>query len=146
MENIIDMVLALKNVSIFQDLPDHVLADIAEITSTLIIPAGEKFITKGAIGENMFLIKSGTAKIHDGDHTITTLSDNQIVGELALLAPVKRTADVTALEEMVVFKINRDYFSDLLAEEFDIVKGVMMALVERIILNNKKLKEANLSA
>ena len=88
MENIIDMVLALKNVSIFEEIPDHVLADIAEITTTEIIPSGEKFIVKGAIGENMYIIKSGTAKIHDGDHTITTLADNQIVGELALLAPV----------------------------------------------------------
>ena len=146
MENIIDMVIALKNVSIFEDLPDHVLADIAEITTTSIIPAGEKFISKGDIEENMFIIKSGTAKIHDGEHIITTLGQNQIVGELAILAPVQRTADVTAVEEMLVFKINRDYFSDLIAEEFEIVKGVMIALVERIIINNAKLKDANLSA
>lgn len=140
MENIIDMVLALKNVSIFEDLPDHVLADIAGITSTELIPQGEKFIKKGDLGDKMYIIKSGKAKIHDGDHLITTLGENQIVGELAILSPVKRTADVTALEDLVVFKINRDFFSDLLAEEFDIVKGVLHALVERIILNNKKLK------
>lgn len=139
------MVMALKNVSIFENLPDHVLADIAEITVVESIDKGSTFINKGDLGDNMFIIKSGKAKVHDGEHSITILHENQIVGELAILAPVQRTADVTALENLTVFKINRDYFADLLAEEFDIVKGLMISLVDRIIKNNEKLKEAKLS-
>lgn len=139
------MVMALKNVSIFENLPDHVLADIAEITVVESIDKGSTFISKGDLGDNMYIIKSGKAKVHDGDHDITTLHENQIVGELAILAPVQRTADVTALEDLTVFKINRDYFADLLAEEFDIVKGLMISLVHRIIQNNEKLKAANLT-
>lgn len=143
MENIIDFIIALKNVNIFQNLPDHVLADIAEITLVDSFVAGETFIKKGDLGDNMYIIKEGSAKVHDGEHTFTKLSKNQIVGELAILAPVKRTADVTALENMTVFKINREYFSDLLAEEFDIVKGVLSTLVETIIKNNEQLTELN---
>ena len=139
MENIIDMVMALKNVSIFQKIPDHVLADIAEITQIVEISKGEHFIKKGDIGDNMYIIRSGKAKIHDGENEITTLHENQIVGELAILAPVTRTADVTAIEDLVVFKIKREYFSELLAEEFDVVKGVMASLVNTIIKNNEKL-------
>ncbi|NNE27777.1 MAG: cyclic nucleotide-binding domain-containing protein [Saprospiraceae bacterium] len=141
MDNIIDMVLALKNVSIFQNLPDHVLADIAEITKVGSIDKGTTFIKKGDLGEEMYIIKSGVAQIHDGEHVITNISENQIVGELAILAPVQRTADVTALEDMTVFIINRDYFSDLLAEEFEIVSGVMVSLVDTIIQNNNIIKE-----
>jgi len=140
MENILDMVMALKNVSIFENIPVHVLADVAEITTVQQINRGETFIRKGDLGENMYIIKSGKAKIHDGDQIITTLDENQIVGELAILAPVKRTADVTALEHLTVFVINREYFADLLSEEIEIVKGVMVSLVERIVLNNEKLK------
>lgn len=139
MENIIDMVLALKNVSIFQKIPDHVLADIAEITEIDEIPKGKTFINKGDLGDNMYIIKLGKAKIHDGEKLITNLEENHIVGELAILAPVRRTADVTALEDLIVFKIKRDYFSDLLAEEIDIVKGIMASLVNTIIKNNERL-------
>ncbi len=140
MENIIDLVLALKNVSIFNNIPDHILADIAEIIKIETISKGETFIRKGELGEEMYIIQSGEAKIHDGDHIFTTLRENQIVGELAILAPVHRTADVTALKDTLVFVINREYFSDLLAEQFDIVRGVMASLVQRIIESNEKLK------
>jgi len=143
MENIIDLVLALKNVSIFNNMPDHILADIAAIIKIETINKGETFIQKGELGEEMYIIQSGKAKIHDGDHTFAILQENQIVGELAILAPVRRTADVTALKDIMVFVINREYFSDLLAEQFDIVKGVMASLVQRIIESNEKLKGEN---
>lgn len=143
MENIIDLVLALKNVSIFNNMPDHILADIAAIIKIETISEGETFIRKGELGEEMYIIQSGKAKIHDGEHTFTTIKENQIVGELAILAPVKRTADVTALSDTTVFVINREYFSDLLAEQFDIVRGVMASLVQRIIESNEKLKSVN---
>ena len=143
MENIIDLVLALKHVSIFNNIPDHILADIAEIIKIEKIERGETFINKGELGDEMYIIQSGKAKIHDGDHDIAILEENQIVGELAILAPVKRTADVTAMEDCLVFVIQREYFSDLLSEQFDLVQEVMSSLVQTIIEMNKKLKSAH---
>lgn len=143
MENIIDKVIALKNVNIFQSIADHVLADIAEITHKISISKGEKFIRKGEIGDCMYIIHRGSAKVHDGEHDITTIGENDIVGELSILAPVLRTADVTSLEDCILFKIDRDYFTDLLEEENEIVRGVLRSLVERIIENNEKLKQWN---
>lgn len=143
MENIIDLVLSLKHVSIFNNIPDHILADIAEIIKVEKIESGETFINKGELGDEMYIIQSGKAKIHDGDHDIAILEENQIVGELAILAPVKRTADVTAMEDCLVFIIQREYFADLLSEQFDLVQEVMSSLVQTIIEMNKKLKSAN---
>lgn len=143
MENIIDKVIALKNVNIFQSIADHVLADIAEITHKVSISKGEQFIHKGEIGDCMYIINKGSAKVHDGEHRITTIGENDIVGELSILAPVLRTADVTSLEDCILFKIDRDYFTDLLEEENEIVRGVLRSLVERIIENNEKLKQWN---
>ena len=139
MENIIDLVIALKNVSIFKNIPDHILADIAAIMTVESVAAGEQFIFKGKLGDEMYIIRSGEARIHDGETQITTLKANEIVGELAILAPVERTADATAITDLVVFVIKRDYFADLLSEQLEIVKGVLEALVQRIIQTNKKL-------
>jgi len=143
MENIIDMVLALKHVNIFSNIPDHILADIAEIIKVETISKGETFINKGELGDEMYIIQKGKAKIHDGDHFFATLQENQIVGELAILAPVRRTADVTAEEDTLVFVIRREYFSDLLAEQFEIVREVMTSLVQTIIESNEKLKSSH---
>lgn len=141
MDNIIDRVIALKNVNIFHTIADHILADIAEIMTEVSISKGTKLIKKGEIGDCMYIILKGKAKIHDGEHLFADLGENKIVGELAILAPVLRTADVTAVEDCTLFKIDREYFSDLLSEETEIAKGVMRALVETIIENNQKLKK-----
>ena len=143
MENIIDVVMALKNVSIFKNIPEHILADIAGIIHIDTIPAGEQFIRKDEMGDEMYIIRNGQAQIHDGDHKIAVLEKNQIVGELAILAPVTRTADVTAISDLLVFVINRDYFLDLMDDQPDLVKGVMGALVRKIIETNEKLKSGS---
>jgi len=141
MENIIDVVMALKNVHIFRNIPDHILADIAGIITIESIKKDSHFIKKGEIGDQMYIIRQGEARIHDGPHTIATLGINEIVGELAILAPVTRTADVTAQSDLIVFVISRDYFQDLLAEQPELVKAVMAALVQKIIETNAKLKD-----
>jgi CRP-like cAMP-binding protein len=141
MDNIIDKVLALKNVNIFHTIADHILADIAEIIKEVTIPEGEQFIKKGEIGDCMYILFKGSAKVHDGAFMLSKIGENKIVGELAILAPVLRTADVTALEDCVLFKIDREYFSELLEEESEISKGVMRALVERIIANNERKQD-----
>lgn len=140
MELIIDKVMALKSVNIFSDLPEHVLAEIAEIIEIEEHTEGDLIIKKGEIGNSMFLIRKGKVKVHDGERTFATLHENDIVGELSLLAPVPRTAHVTATENLVLFKIEREYFMDLLYEEPELMHGIMRVLVNRIIDLNDKIR------
>jgi CRP/FNR family transcriptional regulator, cyclic AMP receptor protein len=140
MELIIDKVMALKTADIFSDLPEHVLAEIAEIIEIEAFNEGEKIISKGEIGNTMYLIRTGKVKVHDQDKVFATLGENEIVGELSLLAPVPRTATVTATEDLVLFKIEREYFMDLLYEEPELMHGIMRVLVNRIIDLNDKLR------
>jgi CRP/FNR family cyclic AMP-dependent transcriptional regulator len=140
MELIIDKVMALKTAGIFSELPEHVLAEIAEIIEIEAFNEGEMIIKKGEIGNTMYLIRSGKVKVHDQDKVFATLGENEIVGELSLLAPVPRTATVTTTEDSVLFKIEREYFMDLLYEEPELMHGIMRVLVNRIIDLNDKLR------
>lgn len=140
MELIIDKVMALKAVNIFSDLPEHVLAEIAEIIEIEEHTEGETIIKKGDIGNSMFLIRKGKVKVHDGEKIFAVLHENDIVGELALLAPVPRTATVTATDNLVLFKIEREYFMDLLYEEPELMHGIMEVLVNRIVDLNDKIR------
>jgi CRP-like cAMP-binding protein len=139
MELLIDKVLALKSVTIFSELPENVLAEIAEIIEIKEYDTDDTVISKGEMGNCMYLIRKGRVKVHDGDKILATLKENEIVGELSLLAPVPRTASVTALESLILFKIEREYFMDLLYEEPELMYGVMNVLVNRIISLNEKL-------
>lgn len=140
MELIIDKVMALKAVNIFSNLPEHILAEIAEIIDIEEHTEGETIINKGYIGNSMYLIRKGKVKVHDGDKIFARLNENDIVGELSLLAPVPRTANVIATENLVLFKIEREYFMDLLYEEPELMHGIMEVLVNRIMHLNDKIR------
>jgi CRP-like cAMP-binding protein len=140
MELIIDKVMALKAVNIFSNLPEHILAEISEIIDIEEHTEGETIINKGDIGNSMYLIRKGKVKVHDGDKIFARLNENDIVGELSLLAPVPRTANVTATENLVLFKIEREYFMDLLYEEPELMHGIMEVLVNRIMHLNDKIR------
>jgi CRP-like cAMP-binding protein len=53
---------------------------------------------------------------------------------------VPRTANVTATENLVLFKIEREYFMDLLYEEPELMHGIMEVLVNRIMHLNDKIR------
>jgi CRP-like cAMP-binding protein len=139
MEYIVDRVIALKRADIFKELSGQILANIAAILENKMIGTGEVLMSKGEIGDSMYFIQQGKIEVKDGDKVLATLGQNEIVGELSLLAPVNRTADVVAVEETTLYKIERDRFVDLIYEEPEIIHGIMKSLVYRIQGLNEKL-------
>ena len=139
MEFLIDKVFSLKTVSVFENLPEASLLDIARIMEYEEIPAGREFIKKGEIGDCMYIIKSGRVKVHDGESEFAQLGENEIVGELALLTPIPRTASVSTLEDSLVYIIGRDYFMDLLYEKSEILSEIIQVLIRRIISLNDEI-------
>ena len=139
MEMIIDLVLALKKVNIFSDIPDHILADIAKIIDVVEFQKGDQFIKQGEIGQYLYIIRKGSVAVHVGDHRLAELKENDIVGELSVLAPIKRTADVSATEDIILYRIEREYFLELLVEEPEIMKAILKVLVYRINNLNQRI-------
>lgn len=140
MEIIVDLVRALKQVNIFSDIPDHILADIAKIIDVVEYQKGDQFIKQGEIGHYLYIIRQGGVEVHVADKQLAVLRQNDIVGELSILAPIKRTADVTALEDIILYRIEREYFLELLREEPEIMKTILKVLVYRINNLNKKIQ------
>lgn len=139
MEMIIDLVLALKKVNIFSDIPDHILSDIAKIIDVVEFQEGDQFIKHGEIGQYLYIIRKGGVTVHFGENEVAQLKENDIVGELSVLAPIKRTADVTALEDIILYRIEREYFLELLVEEPEIMKAILKVLVYRINNLNQRI-------
>ena len=89
---IIEKVLLLKNSEIFQNCKEPDLIEIAAICTESSVDKGVTIFEKGAHGNCMYFIYSGTVSIHDGAHQLATLSENEIFGELSLLDSETRSA------------------------------------------------------
>lgn len=91
----------------WSDLPAADLAVLAATGDRTRVAAGTTMMAEGHLGQESAVIVTGEVEIlHDGE-VIARLGPGEIVGELALLDGIPRTADVRAATdvEMLVFGI-----------------------------------------
>lgn len=132
----LERVIILKSVDMFEGASEQVLADIAVILEEVEAPQGEVIFKKGDLGDSLYIIVDGRVRVFDGGVTIGTLGERDIFGELALLDPEPRSASVAALEDTRLFRLDREAFSELMAANIEIVRGVLHVLCERLRQGN----------
>ena len=94
------------------------------------MPAGHRLITKGEVGDALYLIERGDARVErNGAKDTIRTGAGTVVGEAALLTGEKRNATVTAETELVVWRIGRDAFTRLV-EKSPNLRQALHALVE----------------
>lgn len=76
--------------------------------------AGEAITRYGEVGECCYIIERGHAVIHRQGQTLRHLNPGDFFGEDALILNGRRTADVTALEQLVVHRLSREVFENTL--------------------------------
>jgi cAMP-dependent protein kinase regulator len=82
----------------------------------------EKVITEGDQGDCMYVLESGSlicTKVFPGavePTTLKTYNPGEGFGELALLYNCPRAATITALENSVVWKLDRDTFNNIVKD------------------------------
>jgi CRP-like cAMP-binding protein len=129
---IIEKILLLKNSDIFKTCNEVDLIDIASICIENYFDKAVNIFKKGDEGNCMYFIHSGQVSIHDGEHQLAVLSENEIFGELSLLDAESRSASATALSDCILLKIEQDLFYDVVATNSDILKGIMRTLCKRL--------------
>ncbi len=78
----------------------------------------------------------------DGPLTVASFGPNDIVGEIAILIDVPRTASVQATENVTTLKITKDLFFQMVSDFPDISIEVMRVLAQRLERTNAQLREA----
>jgi CRP/FNR family transcriptional regulator, cyclic AMP receptor protein len=83
---------------------DDVLVELAALANEVSVKTGGRIVEKGKIESTMYLIASGRVRVHEGNETLAELGRGSVFGELAALDSQPRTADVTALSDVVLLK------------------------------------------
>ncbi|MBF0196465.1 MAG: cyclic nucleotide-binding domain-containing protein [Planctomycetes bacterium] len=128
----VEKVLILKSVRIFKETPEEILADVASIAEEVELQKGDIVFEEGALGKSLFVIAEGTIKVHRADHEIARLREREVFGELAALDPEPRSATVTAVDDVVLLRIDQDALYEIMIEQSEVVRGVIRVLCQRI--------------
>jgi type IV pilus assembly protein PilB len=140
-----EIVSFLKEVRLFQDLPDESLEKLGHNLKTTEFPDSETIMREGAPGVSMYIIRTGAVEVRKKDRLtgidflVTQLGPGSAVGELSLLTGKPRSATVNTIEPTTVFSLTRADFRTLLIQYPEISLGMARVLAERIEDANKNI-------
>jgi HEAT repeat protein len=138
--SITERVMVLKNTDLFAETPENVLSSIAPIMREVSYHEGQTVFEKGDLGTSMFVIYDGQVGIYDGKVQLATFGRGDVFGELALLDAEPRSAAVTTLNDVQLFRIDQVDFYDLMDERGEVLRNIIRILCQRIRNQNTKLR------
>lgn len=98
--------------------------------------AGETIVSKGDMGNEMFVVLDGAVEVRDGDSRIAAFGKGGIFGEMAYLNAEPRTADVVALRPAEILVLTQDTMTRAMAKMPEIAARILfnlsLILVERL--------------
>ena len=127
----IERVALLRRVDLFADTPDRVLAGVAQVLEEVEFAAGETVIEAGAIEDWLFVIVDGEFEVVKFDQHIV-IPAGGVVGELAVLDPQPRSAQVVARTRSLAFRLRKPAFDEVMSTRPEIARGVVHELVRRL--------------
>lgn len=141
-----DEVDLLRKVPLFAQVEPAKLKLLAFTSSRMVFQPGQELFRQGDPGDAAYLIISGQAEVvaetPAGEVPVATVGQNAVVGEIAILCDVPRTATVRAGTRLETLKIEKEHFLRLLREFPNIAVEVMRELADRLIKTTGELSQA----
>ncbi|MBM3548800.1 MAG: cyclic nucleotide-binding domain-containing protein [Alphaproteobacteria bacterium] len=142
-------VALLKSIPLFAKIEPSKLKLLAFTSERLAFDPDQPLFRQGDPGDAAYIVIDGEVSISidapaapEGRIELAKLGRGAIVGEIAILCDVPRTATVTARGKTVTLRISKDLFFRLITEFPQIAVEVMRELAHRLENTNLQLREA----
>ncbi len=122
----------LAAIDLFSELTKAELRQIERLMTPIDIRAGREFITEGSAGREAFIILEGTATVRHKGRLVATVGPGEVLGEVAVLAGLPRSATVTAETDVVAEVLDRREFGALLDSNAKLSKKILIAAIKRL--------------
>lgn len=137
----IEKVLILKSISIFSQIPDEALSEVAAMAKEIEVAKGETIIEEGEMGQTMYILIEGQMEITSKGQVLASIRKREVFGELAALDPEPRLASVMASEDSVLFQFDDRTLYELMADYPEVGRGIITVLCRRLREQSRKTHE-----
>ena len=139
----------LRQIIYFQNLNDLELRQLIEAGYRQRLLASQILFRENDPGDAFYIILQGSVEVfvEKINKHLVNLGKGKFLGELALMLGIPRTATVRALEDTVLFAINKAGFQRLLKEQPDFYEQIVQELAkhqEELSARQKQLREMGL--
>jgi CRP-like cAMP-binding protein len=141
-----DEVKMLRQVPLFARVSPAKLKLLAFTSERVCYREGEVLFHQGETGDAAYVILSGRADIladsPEGQIKVAEVEENSIVGEIAILCDVTRTATVKAVTQVETLRISKENFIKLLTDFPEMTIEVVRVLADRLSHTTSELTAA----
>jgi len=134
----------LRNIPMFANIEPSKLKLLAFTSERLTFSEGDVLFSEGDSGDAAYIIVDGHADViiqtEQGPITVAQFGRNDLVGEIAILCDVPRTASVKATTRLETMVISKGLFFRLVMEFPQIAVEIMRELARRLELTNAQLR------
>lgn len=131
-----------RELEFFDEFSDEELDEVVRACSWQTYRAGEKIIREGTTDRAFFILAVGDVMITIKDQPIATLSSGACFGEMGYIAKTRRTATVTAEDDVNVLKVDATLLDQAsTASQLRFNQVFMKVLLERLAQTSERLAE-----
>jgi CRP/FNR family transcriptional regulator, cyclic AMP receptor protein len=127
-----ETLVALAGVPLFADLPRKHLQRVAKEADELTFSPGEAIVEEGNLGETLFVVLEGHAKVVRGGRKVGQVLPGDFFGELSLIDGGPRSASVIAETPMRVLRVFRRTLTALWKDDPKLAIRVLDGVTRRV--------------
>ncbi len=127
-----DLVAHLAEVPLFSHCSKRDLQAIARSTEVRHFPAGARIVSQGEAGNAFYILLEGRATVARNGRRVGELEPGSYFGELAILDPAPRNADVVAQTPVTVAQLLVKPFRQILRDVPSMNERLLAGLARRL--------------
>ncbi len=135
----------LRNIPLFAKIEPSKIKLLAFTSERLTFQPGDILCNQGDMGDAAYVIMAGNADVivntPNGPLTVATMTKNDVVGEIAILIDIPRTATIKASSELTTLRITKDVFFRMVSEFPAMAVEMMRVLAERVVRTTEELQK-----
>jgi CRP/FNR family transcriptional regulator, cyclic AMP receptor protein len=136
----------LRKIPLFAKIEPAKLKLLAFTSERLTFASGQELFHQGDVGDKAYIVMNGEAEVlvdsPQGMIGVARLGKNALIGEIAILIDVPRTATVRAVSELTTLAISKDLFIRMVTEFPEMAIEILRELAHRLEHTTSRLRAA----
>lgn len=129
--NLVERVIALEGVDLFQNLNPDQLSRVASIATEVRHAEGQVILQPSAPLDALYVVLEGSVELSQNGAAVHTAKQNDVLGAWGLFDSEPMPLTATTVEETRLLKIGREDFFEVLSDNVEIAAAVFSTLVKR---------------
>jgi CRP-like cAMP-binding protein len=139
----------LRRIPLFANIEPAKLKLMCFASERITYEEGQSLFEQGDVGDAAFIIVDGSADVivtRDTPMVVAQVGKDDIVGEIAILMGIPRTATVTTTSELTALKVTKDLFFRMITDFPEMGVEIMRVLAQRLEQTTAQLLEMRAGA